>query len=428
MVQVGERRDPDLVMSVARRWYLVVAFVCVGAVVGFFGSLAMSRVYEANTSLMVGQFGSGDVTINDVKATQSLAATYADLARREPVMQGVINDLRLDMSWRELVNDVHSKIPREDPQVVDITVDASSPRRAEMIAASVARNVIRAVKTGIATQSTFLQNQLTGLQSDIESITKRLDELRNQVETADRFLPAVERARNDLHTQLAQDQQNYATLRAIASPASSGEVRLLDGAYASNHPVRPNTRFNIIIASFVGLVLGVALAYLLAARRRYVPAGQPPAETDVPQEMRASEETTVFAQARLAEQTVMSEETNAPDEAIVPEETMAPAESASSNESRVSRETKPHRITRRQETRVPEETSVSEHTALSQETEVSEDTALSQETEVSEETPVPEQTKVPARASAPNGTPVADDTSVLSGEARRRLPSAGSST
>jgi capsular polysaccharide biosynthesis protein len=416
MVQVGERRDPDLVMSVVRRWYLVVAFVCVGAVVGFFGSLAMSRVYEANTSLMVGQFGSGDVTINDVKATQSLAATYADLARRELVMQGVINDLGLDMSWRELVNDVHSKIPREDPQVVDITVDASSPRRAEKIAASVARNVIRTVKTGIGTQSTFLQDQLTGLQSDIKSITNRLDELRNQVETAQSFRPAVERAMNDLHTQLAQDQQNYATLRAIASPASSGEVRLLDGAYASNHPVRPNTRFNIIITSFVGLVLGVALAYLLAARRRYVPAGQPPAETDVPQEMRASEETTVFAQARLAEQTVMSEETNASDEAIVPEETMAPAESASSNESRVSRETKPHRITRPQETSVPEETSVSEHTGLSQ------------ETEVSEETPVPEQTKVPARASAPNGTPVADDTSVLSGEARRRLRSAGGST
>jgi hypothetical protein len=54
----------------------------------------------------------------------------------------------------------------------------------------------------------------------------------------------------------------------MGSPASSAQVSLLDTAHASQAAVRPNVRFNTIIAGFGGLVLGIAAAYLLAARRR----------------------------------------------------------------------------------------------------------------------------------------------------------------
>jgi capsular polysaccharide biosynthesis protein len=268
MEQVGQRPEPDLVTSVTRRWRLVVAFTCVASLVGFVASLMMSRVYEANASLMVGQFGSGDVTINDIKATQSLAATYTDIARREPVMQAVVSDLGMHTSWRELVKNVHTKIPREDPQVIDITVEASSPRLAERIAASVAANVISVVEPGNSKASTFLQNELTHLQSDIESISKRLDALRGRLRTSSTQDAAVQHEITDLHAQLSADQQNYAAFRAMGSPASSAQVSLLDTAHASQAAVRPNVRFNTIIAGFGGLVLGIAAAYLLAARRR----------------------------------------------------------------------------------------------------------------------------------------------------------------
>ncbi len=268
MEQAGQRPEPELVTSVTRRWRLVVAFTCAASLVGFGASLTMSRVYEANASLIVGQFGSGDVTINDIKAIQSLAATYTDLARRQPVMEAVVRDLGLHSSWRELVKNVHTKIPREDPQVIDITVEASGPRLAERIAARVAANVISAVEAGNSKASTFLQNEMTDLQSDIESIGKRLDALRGQLGTSRTQNATIQHEITDLHAQLSADQQNYAAFRAMASPASSAQVNLLDTAHASQQAVRPNVRFNIIIAGFVGLVLGIAAAYLLAARRR----------------------------------------------------------------------------------------------------------------------------------------------------------------
>jgi capsular polysaccharide biosynthesis protein len=282
MVSVGERPDPDLVMSAVRRWPLVVAFTCLGAVIGFLASLAMPRVYEANVSLMVGQFGSGDVTINDVKAVQSLAATYTDLVRRQPVMEAVVSDLGLPISWRELVKDVHSKIPREDPQVIDITVEASSASSAARIAASVARKLVSVTEAGNAAGSTFLQSQLTELQSDIDSISTRLQALRAKLAGPSTPRLDVQREIDDLHSQLTQDQQNYATFRAMISPASSAKVTLLDSAHASNEAVRPNTTFNTVIVAFVGLVLGVAFAYLLAARRRRIRTDQPPVAIDAP--------------------------------------------------------------------------------------------------------------------------------------------------
>lgn len=277
MEQVSERRDPDLLGSVVRQWRLVAAITFAAAALGLGGSLLMPRVYEAQTSLMVGQFSSGDITINDVKATQSLAATYSDIARRQPVMQAVVDDLHLKTTWRKLVSDVHTKIPRGDPQVIDITVDASSAAQAQRIAGRVAANVIAFAQTQDATSSTFLHDQLSQLQTDIQAITSRLSSLRKQLDASPDDTGLVKQI-DDMHTQLTEDQQNYATFRDMAYPASTAQVSVLDAAHAGSGPIRPNVRFNTIIATFVGLVLAVTVAYLLATRRRSDPVGVPTTE------------------------------------------------------------------------------------------------------------------------------------------------------
>jgi capsular polysaccharide biosynthesis protein len=248
---------------------------------GFLVSLTVPRTYEATASLLVGRFGSGYVTINDVNAIESLAATYSDVARRQPVMQAVVNDLGLHTSWRELGKNVHTRIPREDPQVIDITVEASSATEAQEVAASVSENVASFANSQNSSGSGFLRDEMASLEQDIKAVNKRLAELRAQDGRQAESDPALLKEINDLHAQLSQDQQNYVAFRTMASPASSAQVTILDSAHAGSDPVRPNVRFNTIIAGFVGLVLGVAAAYLLAARRRRIAptAGSPSADS-----------------------------------------------------------------------------------------------------------------------------------------------------
>lgn len=267
-----QRSDPNLAQVLRRRWRLVLVVTCATAVVGYLGSLAMPKVYEAHASLLVGEFASGDVTINDIRGTQSLAATYADLARREPVMQAVVDDLRLKTPWRTLVSRVHVSIPREDPQVIDITVDDRTAARAERTAASVAKHVISVASGDATSEVSFIQKQLDALKTEIESVTSRLDSLRNQLPSAPTGTRAEIQSEIDaLESRLTDQQKNYLQFRSMTTTPNSTAVRLLDSAYASPGPISPKVKFNTIIAAFLGLLAGFAAAYLLEARRRAGP-------------------------------------------------------------------------------------------------------------------------------------------------------------
>ncbi len=259
-----ERPDPDLLTALRNSRLLILVLVCAGAVLGFGVGRSLPRVYEAKASVMVGEFTGGDVSINDIKGAQSLAATYADIARRQPVLQPVTDELKLGIPWRRLADRVHVRIPREDPQVVDVTAEAESREQARAIAASVTAHLVEIVTTGATGTPDFLRTQLTNLQNEITRSSQRLAQLRERKVTGE-----AQQAQIDaLITQIGDLQRTYVQFRALAPTSDSAAVRQLDEAQASAAPIRPDIRFDALLGALAGLLAGVVVAYLREARRR----------------------------------------------------------------------------------------------------------------------------------------------------------------
>lgn len=255
----------DFLGAARKRWPALLIVTLLAAVLGFVASMAMPRVYQGSASLLVGDFAGDNVTSNTVQASQSLASTYADVARREPILAPVAKQLGL-ASWRNLAGRVHVRVPRESQQVIEIDVEGSKPAEAEAAAGAVAARLMQyaADRQG---GPNFVQPQLTRLETSIDAAWKRIDELQKQRDAATASV-----AQSDIQTeidlveeQISSLQRNYVDFKALLPSSSNVAVRRLDPAYASNAPISPNVRFNTVIAGFVGLVLALSALYLWAS-------------------------------------------------------------------------------------------------------------------------------------------------------------------
>jgi capsular polysaccharide biosynthesis protein len=271
MDRVEPSRDFDFIGALGRRWVLVVVLTVLGGLAGYGASTAMSPVYAGTASLLIGDFEDGNVSNNEILAMQSLTATYADIARREPVLSGAADELGPGTDWRQLRKAAHIRVPNESPQVVEITVEASNRAWAAKAAGAIANSIV-----GFVDQTSggndFVSPQLDRLEQAIEDDQRRVDDLQAQQEAAGASAPdSLAREIERTQTQIALWQDNYASFKEIASTSSHVEIRDLGPAEADPTPVSPDLRFNTVMAAGFGFLLALAICYLLESRDRRRP-------------------------------------------------------------------------------------------------------------------------------------------------------------
>jgi capsular polysaccharide biosynthesis protein len=262
--------------GILRRWWLLIPLTLLGAAAGYAASLQVRPAYEATTSVLVGEiFEDPNLTKDYVETTQSLTATYADVAKREPVLQEVVDRLRLRAHWTQLRNRVRVVLPPSNPQLISLTVEADSPDDAEAIATELANRLVAMSPTEAEVSRTyqirdFVQSRLDSLQQDISEGQRRLDFLQSQFSAAaseterNRWGRRIEAQRN----LIIDWQNNYSTLlSALATKESPNTLRTLEPATSSEVPVRPNTRMNTALGAGAALCLAMAIAYALEFRR-----------------------------------------------------------------------------------------------------------------------------------------------------------------
>ena len=97
-----------------RWWWLATLLVLAAAVASYLVSWMLPPIYQATTVVMVGQsIQAADLSNQDIVTSESLARTYADIAQRQPVLQGVIDVLDLDGTWRDLQERVQVRPVRD---------------------------------------------------------------------------------------------------------------------------------------------------------------------------------------------------------------------------------------------------------------------------------------------------------------------------
>lgn len=245
--------------------------IIVGAGFGYGLSQRQERVYQATTSVIVGQsIQATQLDTRDILTSERLALTYADITRRQPVLEATIEALGLDYSWNSLQRRVSVKlIP--NTQLLEISVEASSREEAALIAGGLAQQLILLSPASLQNQGDnstvpFVKQRLQELQSNIEVGESKIDELTIALASAQTAeeAAAIQEEINILETRILEWDNNYTRFVAIvASDSSANYISVVDSARAKKNPIRPNIRLNMLIGGAIGFVLSLGIIFLL---------------------------------------------------------------------------------------------------------------------------------------------------------------------
>ena len=258
--------------TLRKRWPIVLALPILMGILGYLYSARQTPIYESTSSIMVGTaIQSSDLSRTDIQTSQQLALTYADIARREPVLQSTIDALQLPTTWSKLRSRVRvALIP--DTQLLEIRVEAQSAENASEIANEVARQLILLSPSGAQilqdseNSVRFVRSQLAQLEAKIVNTQSRLDVLETELLADFNGVDSQEVSAEIavLEGLMSRWQATYVDLLNSLSPEQSvNQLTVIESAQAGTSPVRPQILFNTIVAMAIGLLMGLGLSFLL---------------------------------------------------------------------------------------------------------------------------------------------------------------------
>lgn len=240
----------------ARKWsiFLVTAIV-VGSALFF--SYRQTPLYAATTRLLVKGVptdSSGFVALPNLQ-------TEAEILNSEPVALRVISDLDLDIAPRALIDGVEVEPAAETAQVLALSYTSPDPALARDIPNSFAANYIshkeEQAREAIELGREALENQITAVQNNLNAVTREIDEIGN-----DEVLAAtLENERSTLIARLGVLQQRLDDYQA-RQPLNLAGGEIIEPASLPGSPSSPDHVRNGLLALFLGVVLGVGLAFL----------------------------------------------------------------------------------------------------------------------------------------------------------------------
>ena len=252
------------------KWvWLVVLSVAVAATSSYIASKAATPLYRTKTTLMVGRVTENpDPNSVDLWTGQQLALTYIQLARREPVLQGAITRLGLEMSWQALASQVSTNIV-EQTMLLEISVIDSDPYRAKVLADSIAQELILQSPTSSngtnPEETAFIQEQITDLKTKIEAAQLESERLQQEMDAAN-SARQIQDLQNQIYiaeTKISGWQSSYSQLLLSLTGGDVNALSVVEEASIPYAPISPNVRMNVLLASAIGLALAVGGIFLI---------------------------------------------------------------------------------------------------------------------------------------------------------------------
>lgn len=256
---------------VLRWWWLILLATTLAGLSGFVISQRQTRIYEAETTIIVGRsIQAADVDRNDITTGERLALTYAEIARRQPILQQTIDELELSLSWRTLRSRVRAKTVAET-QLLEISVEAESPENAVLIADKIAEIIISLSPTALQSETqdeneAFVRDRIATLQENVREGQVRIEALEEAMLSA-QSAAQLEALQNEIDTVedlIASWESNYSRLlETVKDDSSPNYLAVIEPAQASTSPIRPRVSLSTMLAGMVGFGLALAAIFLI---------------------------------------------------------------------------------------------------------------------------------------------------------------------
>jgi hypothetical protein len=291
------RRPPDLDEQevdlssgwerIKLRWWLPVAGLLVGAVLGLALALAGGSVWRAETLVYLGQpfapLGGGQI--------QSLATnprTVGEIVRSEAVLEDVsretgipVSKLRSSISTRELLA---TGVPRAGTNpLMEIAVKGDAgPRKVEQATQALAARVVDNVSAYVEQKVEQLEQQVSISEGQLEAVEARIQTAQQQQEnlTADESVPLNEKLLLSLNLnsvittadarRTALQEELFESRQLLILAENVEKSRVVEEASAVKTTAR-SSRTSLLVGALLGLLVGVVAALAaepILARRR----------------------------------------------------------------------------------------------------------------------------------------------------------------
>ncbi len=273
-----------LKVRLVAHWWLLLAGLVIGAVLGILLAAGGGQTWRAQTLLYLGQ----PFTTSGGGQIQSLATnprTVSEIVRSEFALRRAaaasglrLSQLRGHVASTAVVSAAQSKATTP---LVDITVESAARLKVERAADALAASVIAQVSTYVDQKIKLLDDQIASSKNELEGINTRVaaynqqlqDLIKNKaisptdklivVGTLNNSISFAEQRRGTVQQELFQNQQ-------LLSLAQNVERSKIVQPAAASQVTATSRRNAAAIGALIGLLLGAIAAYLgdpLAARR-----------------------------------------------------------------------------------------------------------------------------------------------------------------
>jgi capsular polysaccharide biosynthesis protein len=254
----GWEEGPDLLQSVWRYKWLIAVAALLGALVGYGWASRQPTLYEAVSQVLLTGAGSpslsGEPQPQPIGDPERYIQNQATLIGTTPVLELAAKKTKGKAS----VPDIRQRLSVEvdqDSDVITISVFDGSANTAAIVANAVAE----AYEEFVEGQPRQIANQLRSNRIQLEA---RLAQVKTQLGAAPNS-DSLQRRRDALVEELKQIE------RDLAATEASVRTNLvhLEPAVPPEQPAEPAPRRTMAVGMLVGLLVAVALAWLLNSRR-----------------------------------------------------------------------------------------------------------------------------------------------------------------
>jgi polysaccharide biosynthesis transport protein len=250
---------------IKRWWWLLLASTLVASVSAFVAVSREPRIYQAATTVVVGQsLQQADPSSQDIYISQQLAQTYREMVTRQPILRGVQEALGL--SFVPWYGNISARLV-PGTQFLEISVRDTVPERAAGIADEIANQLIVQSPNNIHEEQereAFVREQIETLQAGIQQTQLDIQEERAKLASANsaRAIQQYQANIDALESRLRSDQATYSSLLQTTE-GRTNYLSIFERATIPTRPVSPNVPETILMAAAIGLVLALGGAFLI---------------------------------------------------------------------------------------------------------------------------------------------------------------------
>jgi capsular exopolysaccharide synthesis family protein len=245
-----------------RRWIIVLTALITTALVAVISS-RMPPTYAASTRLRIVPFGITSPDYGAYVYFERLANTYSDILTSDLIVQQAERMLNL-----EELPDIHIEVIPQT-ELMRLTVVDTDPARAQTVANTLSQLLVQQNESSF---SSDISGVRTELQIQIDEMETQLNDQLEERERLENTVPRDNERIADLDRSINTLQQRYELLlnsfnqAAIQQLSRSNALTIIENAELPTEREGPKVARDTALALVVGLMGGIALAFLVENR------------------------------------------------------------------------------------------------------------------------------------------------------------------